>query len=167
MENKYKGNEKAYAAAYYQAHKERARELQRAWQKANPDRVREYGASYRSKYPDKCAERHALARKRELLKYRARNSAWNKANPDKKAFYCATRRANLLKQTPAWADQNIIKEYYELALILSRMSGESIVVDHIIPLRGRGVRGLHTHDNLRLITKEANSYKGNRFEYQT
>lgn len=41
---------------------------------------------------------------------------------------------------------------------------EKFVVDHIIPLRGKNVSGLHIHTNLQIITDLDNSSKGNKYD---
>lgn len=67
------------------------------------------------------------------------------------------RRMNIKQRTPAWADLSKIKEIYREA----RESGLS--VDHIIPLRGKIVSGLHVHNNLQILPGSVNSSKGNTF----
>lgn len=67
------------------------------------------------------------------------------------------RRANIKQQTPIWADLEKIKAVYKEARHLG------LTVDHIIPLRGEIVSGLHVHNNLQLMPASANSSKGNSF----
>jgi len=57
---------------------------------------------------------------------------------------------------PCWADKNKIKLVYEEAQLLG------LSVDHIIPLKGKTVCGLHVHNNLQLLSKSENSAKGNK-----
>ena len=71
-------------------------------------------------------------------------------------FHCAKRRAAILQRTPAWADQEKIKEIYSNC-------PEGYQVDHILPLQGELVSGLHVPENLQYLTKSENSIKNNKF----
>ena len=76
----------------------------------------------------------------------------------------AKRRALKLKATPRWADYDAIRREFELAKWCSKVMGESYHVDHVIPLRGKFVCGLHVHTNLQVIRGSENASKNNRFE---
>lgn len=65
---------------------------------------------------------------------------------------------------PQWADTAAINELYAKAKAMTERTGVAHSVDHIIPLQGELVSGLHVHYNLRVITKVENSRKGNRFD---
>lgn len=62
-----------------------------------------------------------------------------------------------------WADPNGMKCLYQIARIY-RDAGISCEVDHIIPLKGAGVCGLHVLNNLQLLPKEHNRAKGRKLE---
>lgn len=47
---------------------------------------------------------------------------------------------------------------------LTRRTGIVHEVDHIVPLQGENVCGLHVETNLRVITKAANREKSNRWQ---
>jgi hypothetical protein len=80
---------------------------------------------------------------------------------DRRKFY---DRNDLLKiVTPKWADKEKIKKIYEESKRLSADTGISYQVDHIIPLKHPLVCGLHVENNLRIITKEENYKKNNKF----
>jgi hypothetical protein len=69
----------------------------------------------------------------------------------------AEYKAERKLRTVGWADQEKIKEVY-------RNCPNNMHVDHIIPLKGEYVSGLHVHSNLQYLTAEDNMKKGNRFE---
>ena len=76
----------------------------------------------------------------------------------------AGRRAAKLQRTPAWADVTAIRALHEEANRLTRVTGVPHEVDHILPLRGRLVSGLHVHTNMRVIPARENARKGNSYE---
>lgn len=84
----------------------------------------------------------------------------------KQAFYEAHRRAKKLKATPSWLtkkQKDNISFYYEVARLFSQLFGVKMEVDHVIPLKGKIISGLHVPENLQLMVKEANRQKNNRF----
>jgi hypothetical protein len=98
--------------------------------------------------------------KREYQKaWKERNITWVRA--DTKA-----RRRKHREATPKWLtkkEKSEIRELYKIAITMSKTTGEQYVVDHIVPLRGEGVCGLHVPWNLRVITQEENLKKSNKF----
>lgn len=70
------------------------------------------------------------------------------------------RRASILKATPSWANLDKIKEIY-------KNCPEGYHVDHIIPLQGDTVCGLHYELNLKAIPAKDNLSKSNKFDTET
>lgn len=73
------------------------------------------------------------------------------------------RKTALQDATPLWADRKAIKALYAEARRLSAVTGTKHEVDHIIPLQGQKVCGLHVPWNLRVITKAENVRKHSSF----
>lgn len=78
------------------------------------------------------------------------------------AAAAATRRLQEARATPTWADRKAIEDFYETAAGLSMYTGEWYHVDHIVPLRGKTVCGLHTQANLQVLPAKENMLKSNR-----
>lgn len=87
-----------------------------------------------------------------------RNSELERANQGKNAAYAAKHRAKLLNAIPTWANLAAVERLYTEAAA-ARMH-----VDHIYPLRGETVCGLHVANNLCLLTPLENLKKGNRVQ---
>jgi hypothetical protein len=70
------------------------------------------------------------------------------------------RRRQERRRTPPWADRKAIAALYREARRLTRETGELHVVDHIVPLVGKIVSGLHVHYNMRVVHWKPNAQKG-------
>lgn len=81
---------------------------------------------------------------------------WCKNNPEKNKARAAKRRARKLNATPSWADLKAIENFY-------KNCPEKHHVDHIVPLCGKNVCGLHVLDNLQYLPAKENLKKGNKF----
>jgi hypothetical protein len=103
----------------------------------------------------------ALAKKRVASGAQAKASAaYIKRHPEIHAARQASRRAAKVNATPSWADMTAITKVYAAAKELSKRTGVLHVVDHIVPLRGKSVCGLHVEHNLQVISDIANKVKG-------
>lgn len=81
-----------------------------------------------------------------------------------RALTKARRRKHRLA-TPKWlkrSDMLAIRHLYQIAITMSKTTGQAYVVDHIIPLQHEYVCGLHVPWNLRVITREDNLTKSNK-----
>ena len=106
-------------------------------------------------YSSRYSVEEIRARKNEKAK------RWKRRNRDKVRAWKAERKASKIKAIPAWLaeeDRKEIRTWYWLA---GALGGE---VDHIVPLRGQNVCGLHVPWNLQLLTKADNMAKSNKFQ---
>jgi 5-methylcytosine-specific restriction endonuclease McrA len=123
-----------------------------AWQKSSKGRKSK--ADYKKSPKGRATElayNKTPKRKSYLVKYE---------NTPKRMIYkkivCAKRRAAKRSRMPKWADLNVIKQFYVNC-------PKGMVVDHIIPLQGKLVSGLHVENNLQYLTPIENDSKGNKF----
>lgn len=114
--------------------------------------------------PDKHNDRTREYREKHREYGREYSKRRQRKMPEAYAADAAKRRAAKLRRTPAWADADKIRKFYADAKIMSEITGEKWHVDHIVPLRGKKVSGLHVHYNLQILPGTENDRKANIFE---
>jgi hypothetical protein len=129
----------------------------------NKDKISAYNKQYEKDNKDRIASRRqdTLEERREVKRL------WRKNNLGMVLADCAKRRAAKVNRTPAWLtefDRLKMKCYYQVAVMRSRESGQKWHVDHIIPLQGENVCGLHVPNNLQIIPAIENMRKNNHYE---
>lgn len=135
-----------------------------------------FAANRREKYPEqtracvkaayeKYGEKYAPGKRTARAKWKLANPEWVKASNHKQyvrkgsAYWRAARskrRAAERRQVPPWANVAEIERIY-------RECPTGHHVDHVIPLRGKLVSGLHVETNLQYLPARANQRKHNRF----
>jgi 5-methylcytosine-specific restriction endonuclease McrA len=78
--------------------------------------------------------------------------------------YVLRKQKRTAQATPEWANKSAINAIYIEARQLTESTGIPHEVDHIIPLTSKLVCGLHTEANLRILTKNENRAKSNKFD---
>jgi len=89
---------------------------------------------------------------------------WASEHPEQKNADTAKRRAAKLQRTPLWLTlehHKQIGQFYWEAAEVSKLVGEFYHVDHIVPLQGKTVSGLHVPWNLQILHAKENLSKGN------
>lgn len=88
---------------------------------------------------------------------------WNQLNADKCRIICNKRYSYAKQARPQWSNKFFIEEAYRLAQMRSELFKTQWEVDHIVPIRGSDVCGLHVETNLQVIPRSLNASKQNRF----
>lgn len=136
----------------YKVHS-RCRECQnisaKEWASENKERHNATKREWRARNPGRSAEVQRSFYQRNKAYYRSLESRY---------------RARSKQAQPIWADVEKIQEIYEQRLKLSQETGLEYHVDHIYPLKGKLVSGLHVHTNLQILLAEENLKKNNRVE---
>ena len=110
---------------------------------------------------------NAKKRNKCRIKENARIAAWRKENAAYSRKKAADRKAAKLERTPSWANDKLIAAHYKEAKRLEELTGIKFHVDHIIPLQGELVSGLHVETNLQLLPAHENLGKSNSFDPAT
>lgn len=153
--------ELAKQRAWDKANSEKKLESDRAWREANHDKYRERQRTWFEANRDRERARKRAWDQANREKKRARDRAWVEANRDKDRASQHARRASKLNATPPWADKAAIAAVYAEAERLTRETGIVYHVDHIVPLQGATVCGLHVHWNLQPLPASENIAKKN------
>ena len=111
-------------------------------------------AKYKASAAGKAVIRaYTLSKQNKQIQERYRKSAQGRARCVSKL---AKYRAKKLQAQPSWVDTATLHAIYA-----NCPSG--LEVDHIIPLQGKDVCGLHVPWNLQYLTRRANASKGNKY----
>ena len=105
----------------------------------------------------------AATRPPEVL--RQYRNAWKENNKTQVRADTKARRRKHRLATPKWLSRkqkSELRQIYQIAITMSKTTGEQYVVDHIVPLRSEHVCGLHVPWNLRVIPQQENLLKSNK-----
>ena len=135
----YRLNNKEKLKEYYLKNAERFKEKSRLWYQSNKASAKYKMATY--------------------------NKTWRDKNKDKNCLKAAAYRCRKQIAIPKWVDSEemfLIKEAYSLSQMRAKLFGNKWHVDHIVPLNGKNVCGLHTIGNLQVIPMTINIQKSNK-----
>ena len=126
---------------------ERVKDRKHAWYQENREQVIQAAAT------------------RPAAQLREYRNTWKENNKVQVRADTKARRRKHRAATPLWLSRrqkSEIRQLYQIAITMTQTTGEQYVVDHIVPLRGETVCGLHVPWNLRVITQDENLKKSNK-----
>ena len=141
-------NRSEYIKQYYLINKEQIKKKLKEYEEKNKERIALRRKLQRIRDSEQYKKRLKESKKRYKENNKERYTLLNRQQ-------CAKRRAKLLKAIPKFANLDKIKEIY-----INCPKGYE--VDHIIPLQGKNVSGLHIETNLQYLPMRENRVKGNK-----
>ena len=155
------------AAEHYQKNRDAISEAKKKYYQKNRDVIAEAHKKYRQKNRDVIAEVKKKWHQENRDSISEQKKTWRKANPELVSANTASRRARKKQAQPPWLTEehiNQIKAKYKNSKRMKKLTGILHHVDHIVPLKGENVCGLHVPWNLQVIPAKHNLEKNNRFD---
>jgi hypothetical protein len=154
----------AQSREWRQANPEAYKQSCRKWLESNRDVHSARVKRWQAKNKDKIAIDRKIWEKANPDKVKAKTLRWRKKHPEKHTALAVASVARRAKRVPKWNtsdDRWLMAQFYDVARLRTKATGVVWEVDHIIPLRGKEVSGLHVPSNLQVILKSENRAKRN------
>jgi hypothetical protein len=118
----------------------------------NRERILDYLAGYREQNREICQQR---------------SKAWAERNPERVRAKDAKRRSAKINALPKWLTEDQLEQIVQIyahAKECEMLTGDKYHVDHIVPLQGKNVCGLHVPWNLQVLPADINQSKSNKLD---
>lgn len=156
-----KEKKKLWSKQYREKNKERERLYRKAYNLKNRERKRLYYQQNKEKQRDQQKQRYLIKQEDRV----AKSILWAKNNVARVNAKNALRRSYKKQRTPKWLTEEHKKQILNFFIVARKLSVSNKIpleVDHIIPLKGEIVSGLHVPWNLQILSKSKNCSKNNK-----
>jgi len=143
----------AYKAEWAKQNKDKCSAYSKKWIAANKEQRKSIVKAWRDRNPEKVAAINAKAGRK-----------WAANNKGQRNASVRARVMAIRNRMPSWANRKEIAAFYAEAQRMTVATGVPHEVDHIIPLQGQFVSGLHVPENLRVIPRSINRSKRNKVD---
>jgi len=150
--------------------KQQIRDAVHRWILRNPEKAKANKQAYREANPEKVKLSQQVTNRKQREKNKEKitlkNKLWREENKEYVLYKNALRRQRNKQQTPMWEEEFtafVYQEAIRLAKLRKSLTGISWHVDHIVPLKGTTVSGLHVWNNFAVIPAIVNMQKHNTF----
>lgn len=137
----------------------------KAWKAKNPERVKELRRLSQKRCRDSTYARRKRWADNNPERIRQSRKKWKVNNPDQRAADVRSRQLRKENAQPKWLtldERRQMRVFYKEAARLTKEKGIPHEVDHIVPIRGKHVCGLHVPWNLQVLTSAENRRKSAR-----
>jgi hypothetical protein len=154
-------------AKCYQAKKDHYDKKTKDWVASNPDQRKKIVKDYYAANQTVILSKQSQYREENREVCAERIKDWEVRNPDRVRAKGSRRRAAKLNAQPNWLTEEQkeqILSVYAHARDCELVSGYKYHVDHIVPLQGKNICGLHVPWNLQVLPSDVNLSKSNKYE---
>jgi 5-methylcytosine-specific restriction endonuclease McrA len=152
---------------YYELNSDKIKSTVSNYYKENKETILEHKKKYNELNKHNISQKKKIYRENNQEYFREYYENYYKLNASVYVARANKRRAAKLKALPKWLTKEEleqIKELYEIARMFKLYTGEEYHVDHIVPLQGENVCGLHVPWNLQVIPAKENLSKSNKLQ---
>ena len=132
----------------------------------NRDRYKELERKRYAQNPERRIQSVLKSQDKNRETFNSYRRSYNKLNRAKVTSWDKAKRLRRENRVPVWLTdkhKKEIQDYYWLAQDLKKVTGEDYHVDHIVPLNGKNISGLHVPWNLQVLPSDINMRKSNSF----
>lgn len=167
LSTKFFSKNKNFKVGYNSVCKECDSKRNKEGYRKDPEKRKKQVRKYKSENYEKVLKSCKNSRTKNKEKYAVSSREWRLNNPAKAAFGPMKRRAQLGQANILKENKLAMKEmdiFYIHAKELTMYFGGVYEVDHIIPLQGDKVSGLHVPVNLQVLDRFSNRSKSDQFD---